>query len=715
MFATFVKSFKTFLITIKESNMAQESSQMNIPVKLAIDGISYLSTVWARRPYFGEIITNNILKVAVSVLFEGPLKSLTKNGNPTTESVVRDGLMSPGVLINVYNKQPIKEDYTYDVFSIVGTAVRGGGKVLFINSADYISYGLNYTLSSLNNDGIFNETLKSVNKDKVAFAARVGNVVMEPFSMLFNIIIPKDRQTKMPDGGDNTHIAWYLYMFSNFKSDWVTLASLGAVGRAFVPDQMGESYKWLKGFKFIQNPANQLYKMKNDAIESLFSVDHIDISDNVMDQISKARNQITASEENIKIAEVKSDAASISMFSLAFLFKLPEQLFQAYLIMIPTREAFDWISGELNNGYENIAQSMMSTIGNERLVGFKDQELIANVFQVLSEMVDNKKIKAVDALAKLKMFLTSEFEVKSVIKDIYNAESSSHLKDAAKAFIDKVGKGAPVGHYSEKTIGYLLKIKDDSTAATKFDLVFEMNKLKDFFAPKSLFANAIKGVVNLASDSEKKLSSIPDKLFKEIKPFLSNEDRPSAIKDFFKEANSLKSAHQFHVLVKIGGVFVAYNVIKMLVSPFSSVIKGGADNAYLYTEEKVSDAYDWSSSLIKNTSTYSFVEGEFSTFSAVMYDFISSNAIKYVDYYLDTKHFIADKVFSYQVAVDSYDWVFPENEALDTMVVDYEEILESGKIPSLNESYSGNQDIALDNCSGEFCIEQSGRVVEQEL
>lgn len=312
--------------------------------------IEFANGVWTRSPYMGEVLTNNAVKVGTSLLFEKELIALTENGNPTTESSVRDVLMAPGILINVYNKQLIRDGFIYDEFSVVGTSARGGGKVLFISFSEEI-HNIRYDACSLANyNGFFNSTLEDLNilgsRDKVAFAARAGNVVLEPISMLLNIIIPMDRQySKM------THITWYKYTLFYAKKEWFILAGLGMIGRAIVPDQLGEFYKWGKKLNISKSTTNLIYNTKNKAIESIFNINDIDLADNTIEQIIKAREQIFNSEINTNFAEAKADSASVIMFSTDFSLRLIESIFQAYLIMTPTREAFNFIQNDIAKGF----------------------------------------------------------------------------------------------------------------------------------------------------------------------------------------------------------------------------------------------------------------------------------------------------------------------------------------------------------------------------
>jgi hypothetical protein len=160
-------------------------------VKFLYDGAKF---VYKYIPKVGEVLNNNSIKLLVETLFAQQLEWLTKNGNPTTTSIVRDVLMIPGVEINIYNQQIINGNFKYDEFARVGTIGRGGCKGFFLYSADTIQGFANSTIPLINYNGVFNETLAYIDKEKYAFAARTGNLICEPYSMLFNIIAPKDRQ-----------------------------------------------------------------------------------------------------------------------------------------------------------------------------------------------------------------------------------------------------------------------------------------------------------------------------------------------------------------------------------------------------------------------------------------------------------------------------------------------------------------------------------------
>ncbi len=311
-----------------------------------------LDGVWNRRPAFYAILTKNYMKDLVMVLYENPLKLLTKNGNPQTSSVVRDVLLVYGVGGNVKNKQLIStekfllqspdgskeyiiKEHRFDEYSLIGTIVRGGGKIGFLYIADSLQSGLNSTFTSINYYGVFDNQLDYISKDKYAVAARFGNYIMEPISILLNIIIPKDRQFE-----GNTHIAWYLYIFSGFKMDWLYKAVVGAVARANIPDQMGEFYKWAKDFKFIKNSAYHLEVFKNKAISHFFNVNEPDSNVKTWEQIA----QINEKSDATLINELLADA---TMLTWSYFFKLLDSIIQGYIIVIPANEAFRCVENGL--------------------------------------------------------------------------------------------------------------------------------------------------------------------------------------------------------------------------------------------------------------------------------------------------------------------------------------------------------------------------------
>ena len=274
----------------------------NIPVYrknyglIVWNGATFL---WKYFPNFQEIILNIFIKASFETIFAAQVEFLTKDGNPTTTSFIRDIMTLPGVIISTMNGQEIgKTGIKYDGFSIIGTLSRGSCKAALLYGADSVEYAYNITLAEIGHDNISNV-------DKYALASRSGNYVCE-YGLLAANYLSKARQLEITNYIKKSQESgleemdylpfkvpyWYTYTRDNLGFDVFREIIPGAMLKAIIGDQTGEFIKWGRQIEIINKSYYFIDDKKNKLISEIFDVPELDSNDKIWTQIEKI-HQVT--------------------------------------------------------------------------------------------------------------------------------------------------------------------------------------------------------------------------------------------------------------------------------------------------------------------------------------------------------------------------------------------------------------------------------------
>jgi hypothetical protein len=355
--------------------------------------------VWKYRPNIGEIIVTNSIKSVLETLFSNHTEVLTKNGNPTTTSIYREVTMLPGLIFNVKASQEYgNTGIVYDDFSLVGAVFKFSCKYTLLKKAELISSSMEATSSFISSN-------TTIIDDKYAFAARAGNLICEPGSMLSNIISKaKQLEAKaaiiklLPEGvniqdqltvpkmlsslslqnlenfkeiKETANINSFNYAIKSFTNfPILNEAVFGAFVRIITSDQMGEVVRSIRKSDIVMKSYYCADNLKNQLISNVFTVPLLNSDDKIAVQIEKI-DQIADGWTGFGV--------KAAIYTCAIAYRLSSEMLQAFIIVPPTRA-----------GYASL-ESGLKTAPKETLVALA---VVAGIYVAKNHIIESVETTA---------------------------------------------------------------------------------------------------------------------------------------------------------------------------------------------------------------------------------------------------------------------------------------------------------------------------------